>query len=317
MLKNLMIIIAIPALIFLGGKAAFHYRISTALDAGLEQAAPFVTASYETVTSDIDGTVGIRGISISPVGQDDVYEIEELSIKFPDILYLWDIEEQAQKLILPERLEFNMLGLSLDPDGDLIEEWEQSFIESEGYAVVAGNCVARSLNLVSTMSDLGFRKAVFDATGGFKFVDTEFSVFGHYSARDAESADIEITFPETTNNYASVAMALADPTLLRASVTLKDEGMRERLYEYCARLENLEPEQVNELLEAELIARAMRFGIMPDEPLLKSYREYLASDSGKTFTITSEPWNPQKFSNMSLFEPEDMPDLLNLSAHVN
>ena len=314
MLKNILIIAAIAVAVFFGGKAALHYRIATALDAGIEGASPFVTASYKTVTSDVDGTVGIRGISISPAGTDDVFEIAELSIKFPDIWYLWEIEEQLSKAILPERLEFNMLGFTVDPDGELLQQQEQAMIESEGHAVLAGNCVARSLNLLSTQSDLGYRKVVFDATGGFKFVDSEFSVFGHYKQHDAESADIEITFPEVTNNMTSVMVALSDPTLLRAKVTLKDEGLRDRIYGYCESLEGLDRKQVNELLEAELVARSMRFGIMPDEPILKSYREYLGG--GETFTVTSAPWNPQKFSNMSLFDPADMPDLLNLNAHV-
>ncbi len=71
---------------------------------------------------------------------------------------------------------------------------------------------------------------------------------------------------------------------------------------------------ITDQLVADLIAELAEYGIAPDQPILQDYRQFLTQ--GSELKVSSRPFDPKKFSYMSLYKPEDMPDLLNISTEV-
>ena len=312
MLKKLIILALLPLIVYLGAKTLMHYRIGQSMDMVVQQLAPMAELQYESVTSSMDGKVGLSGITVQPSGIDDKVEIDEIFIQFPGFMYLWNLEEHINKQDLPQELEMVVSGFRLSAYGE-IARMSNELNEAE---LATTSCTTQFGSSSVAWSKLGYDELHADMSMGYTMAseENELRLYGTQNHKDARNVAFEIVFPLASKSLQGIALSLSDPTLLRAEVNIEDHGFYDRIYDYCEKSNGLGADQVTEALVADLITETAEYGILPDERILKDYRQFL--QGGDKIRISSRPFDPQKFSYMSLYDPSDMPDLLNIVTEI-
>ena len=317
-MKKLLIVLVIPVIAYFGLKAYMHHSIGQSVDKAFEAMQMVAAVDYGGVTSTMSGKIGITDIRILPHSYPDVVDIGEISIQFPSLVYLWDIEGRLQKQEFPEALSFKMNDITLASNGPLMVELEKAMVAAaDGEVLPVDNCVTRVNARPTRQSLLGYEKLTLGLEMGYRFdqPETELLVYGSVSQDDAVEMSYEYAFPLASFGTTSLMQFATDPELAHAELRLKDSGYYGRIADYCQKADGLAREEVIELLAAVFVDYFSDLPMQPNAEMVASYRQFVTS--GSEFVIAARPVEPAKLSNLALYAPDDIPALLNLSTQVN
>lgn len=315
---KILLLLALPVIGYVGVKLYLHIQVGKTVDTIVAQMSPYADVSYESVTSTFDGRIGVNNVRIRPHTVDDEVRIQEVSFKLPSMMYLLDLESRVQNQDPPAELSVKVHDVALSTRGKLVQAWEeQMFVEdSAGRLAAFDNCVSRT-NLPTQMYLLEYDEIRGSFEVGY-YYDLErghFVVHGTAGQIDAYefSGDLAVVMPA----FDSFAMmgAFSDPQIARASLQITDAGYFDRVFNYCARGDQLSKQDVIALLTEDLLEMFDDLPMKPDQPLMDAYSQFI--EQGSNITITAEPLEPQKLQYLSLYAPEDVPALLNIQTQVN
>ena len=128
----------------------------------------------------------------------------------------------------------------------------------------------------------------------------------------AFSMDYELVIPFTSLSAAGAGQFMAEPEFISGSLNLEDEGYYDRLLAHCSKIENKERAAITEEMLAAWADQMSGMGLPPDLEMLADYHHFLTS--GKTFSLDAVPREPVKLQYLSLYEPKDIPNLLNIAT---
>jgi hypothetical protein len=141
--------------------------------------------------------------------------------------------------------------------------------------------------------------------------------------------DLELEFALHTNDMYDVDFTakladLADPSalvsgtrpkLIEARMDYVDRSFHSRLMKHCTEVHGVSVDEMIAAQLAELQTVARDNGMELDSMILEPYTEFI---SGKQrFTITAQPPRPIDLTQLGLYKPSDVPNLLNLMAEAH
>lgn len=316
MKRNILLLLAAPVVGFLAVKLYIHVQVGNTVDAIIAQSRPAADISYGRVTSGVDGRVGLSDVVIRPSGVNDQIRIGEISIKLPSLMYLLRLEDRVNSQELPESLSIKVHDVAVSTRGELAKSWEAAMFEGDrtGRERAFDNCVTR-VNLPTQMYLLKYDEIRGSFEVGYYYDESGSLVLhGRAGQIDGVSFQGELGLVLGSFDIDSLMRTFSNPEIAHASMNITDAGYFDRVYAYCENDQSLTREQVVALLTDDLLEMFDELPMKPDEPLLAAYTEFVST--GSSIQLTAEPREPKKLQYLSLYDPVDVPAVLNINAQV-
>ena len=299
-----------------GSKFYLHQKVETGLDSAVIMMAPYAEVTYKGVSSTMAGKLTVNGLRVRIDGfRDDIY-VDRFGIDTPSFLTLLELGDiaagrQPSGGEFPEYIGFILEGMHVPADADFYQTFYDLGIEAMGVpsdiSEPGVQCVGKYGHSPAALADLGYDEQLLSLAMYLRKSGS--SELMHLTASIDEMWDIELDLTLAQGELTRDAMA--SRKLSELKFVLTDRSINARVNEYCERL-GLSPE---ETLQAQL--DALHFhgesnGIVFDEYVLDPYKEFLAGKP--TLVVTAQPSNPVNLTQIGLYNPSDVPALLNLSA---
>lgn len=314
----LLLLLAAPVVGFLAVKLYVHVQVGNTVEMLISQARPVADISYGRVTSDVEGRVGLSEVVVRPAGINDQVRIGEVSIKLPSLLYVLRLEDRVSNQDLPTSLSLEVHDVTISTHGDLAAGWEAAMFEGDpgGRQRAFDNCVTRT-SLPTQMYLLDYDQIRGSLEAGYYYHEESGNLVLHGQAGQIDGVSFrgELGLVVDSFDLASLGRTLSNPEIARAAVEISDAGYFQRLYRYCENDSGMPREAVVAMLAEELLTAFDGLPMKPDEPLMAAYTEFVSGASRIVFT--AEPREPKKLQYLSLYDPVDVPAVLNINAQVH
>lgn len=319
MKPKVLVLLAIPLLIFGGFKLYIDHKTRDAVDRAIAAIQPFVRVSYKGVTSSLGGSVGITGVEIALPNFDDGIRIDALSIDAGDLLTLMDMFEMKNMNEVPQQLTFNVSGVHFAMTADYMLWVENMAMQSPELRVKIQDlgCADQTYFLPSHYRELGYHDIRADFSLGYERKTEESTLTVFFDGAVHDMSGFELSFDLDSSGMplgGRVNPAQVRPKLKAADLRLMDYSLMNRLTDHCvASGEMTEPEVVDAHMQHFVDVMA-NYGVIPDSPILAAYRQY--AETPGTFVLTARPGAPVDLTRLRFYNQADIPDLLNLQARA-
>lgn len=317
MRRNLLLLLALPIVGYLAVKLYIQIQVDGAVETLINRAEPVAAITYGRVTSGIDGRVGLSGVVIRPAGTKDQIRIDEVSIKVPDLLYLLMLEDRMRSLEPPQSLSLKVHDVAVSTRGEMVRAWEAAMFEHDPLAreQALDNCVTR-VNLPTQLHLLDYDEIRGSFEIGYYYDAQRANLMLHGAAGHIGGVSFtgELALVLHSFDIDTITRTLRNPEIAGAVMEITDAGYFQRVYAYCEQDGQLDRQGVAALLAEHLLAQFDGLPMAPDEPLMAAYADFVSA--GSRITITAEPREPRKLEYLSLYDPLDVPAVLNVNARV-
>ena len=298
---------------YFGAKFYVQYKTAQDLDAVLTQARPFIDIEYENVVATMSGELRVENVVVRMPQFDDEIAIESVGLQTPGFMFLLGFDER--KLEMPERLGVSLTGLRVAADADFMRELDERQANATPVAdfeLTAADRCATSYGFTPAMLQrLGYHEVVADLGMSFRRQGTEVVMNFRAAVADMYDVDVELTLEGIADPTEMVRGAR--PMLAGGRIDYTDRSLNSRIMKHCTELE-VTPEEViaAQLREAHSLARDN--GMELDALIIQPYTDFLLGK--QRFTLIAEPPRPVDLTQLSLYKPSDVPNLLNLTAET-
>ncbi|MEO0996829.1 MAG: hypothetical protein AAFX58_04855 [Pseudomonadota bacterium] len=314
--------VLVATVAFFGGKWYLHHKLEKGLEQAIMMASPFVTITYDSVSSTLDGKLSINGIvAREMMGYRDPLTIGSLGLDTPSIVTLIKLAGASDGDLrslddMPEYLGVFADDVRMPVDADYLKKLHQvrmQAVQADDADTVAAECTGKYGFSPAVLHDLGYSEQIVSAAITFRQQDT-----GGYSIEADTAIDDMWALDMVMQVAGDLRMDMSSgsswrPKLNRLRVSYTDDSLKERVRRYCRSRGLSDDEIITAQLDA-FVARGESSGIVFDDYVLDPYREYLAGKS--TLVVTAEPNSPVDVSKIDLYKPSDVPALLNLNAEA-
>jgi hypothetical protein len=296
---------------YFGAKLYVQYKVAQDLDLVVKQARPFVEVEYGDVVATMSGELRVEGVKVRMPQFVDGFTIESVGVQTPGFLYLLGFDER--KLEMPEHLGIALTGIRVDADADFMRQLDdlQASPAADVELTAADKCATSHGYTPGMLQRLGYHELVADVNMGFRRQRTQVVMTFGVAVEDMYDVDVELAFEGMTDPTAMVRGAR--PMLAGGRIDYVDRSLNSRIMKHCAE-QQVSPQDVlaAQLREAHTLARET--GMELDELILQPYTDFLL---GKPrFTLISAPPRPIDLTQLNLYKPSDVPNLLNLTAEA-
>nr|WP_067286211.1 hypothetical protein [Marinobacterium profundum] len=312
----------IPALIVGGAYGYYWYQVKTSADRMVEAAAPFAKITYARVVAGIDGSAGVAGVQITPVGSKDSVLIGSVLFQAPDPLFYLDAEKTLREGNWPEHMALSVTGLSMTLDADYLAQWEamgQSFAvpqQGTGFEALACGDVQR-FDLATTRA-MKYQRLTMDMLVAMDFMPGSQSLRlrSDVNVADMAKTSFYVDLSLASNVLSIGSLVQAQPSVERVSLDYADLGYNARRNRFCALSGGYAPAEYaqrhSEMVQAEL----RQLGWLMPDLLVKAYADL--QQPRAILQLVAEPspgFGAQSIATIS--SPEDLLGLLNVQVSVN
>jgi len=300
-----------------GAKWYLHNEVAEAMDMAVVMAGPFATIEYDGVASTMTGELTIEGVRIKPANFNDSVYIDRIGIDTPSFLSLVDISNFAnlRSNSIPEYFGFIVEGLTLPVNADYYRELYKFSLEAQGHEISgdpAALCTGRYGFSPDVLADLGYHEQVFSMSMTARNDEGQYSFEINSSIEDMWEADATIVLAGNMMSELSLGSAYR-PKLRELEIEYTDRSLKSRVEKQCGRMGLSGEETYRAQMESFRLFGESN-GVVFDEYMLEPYQEFLNGKS--TFLITARPNEPIAMSQIDLYNPVDVPALLNLEAQA-
>lgn len=311
-MRNLLVTAVVVAVGgYFGAKFYVQYKAAQDLDAVLAQLRPVADVQYEQVVATMSGELRAEGVTIRVPQFDDAVTVESVGVQTPGFLFLLGFDKRD--LEIPERLGVAFDGIRVSADADFMHELDDLRAAQAGAAELtpADKCARTSGFTPAMLKRLGYHEVVSDLTMSFRREADRLIVAFGADVEDMYDVDVEFTLAGVADPTTLVRGAR--PMFVGGRLDYVDQSLNERIMKYCAE-QQVTPEDVLavQLREAHELAREA--GMELDELIIQPYTDFLLGK--QRFTLTSQPPRPVDLTQLSLYKPSDVPNLLNLTAET-
>ena len=315
-MKNFLVwAIVIGGIGYGGSKLYLHNEVSDAMDTAVMLMSPYARVQYDGVASTMTGELTVEGVTFRVQGfRDEVY-IDRIGIDTPSFLSLLELSDlvSMEGDSLPEHLAFIVEGLRVPSDADYFETMYEATLAEHGATDAtesAVECVGKYGFSPTALMAMGYRDQVLSMSMSVRDLGSSYSLAMTVNMEDMWDVDANIGMAGNMKTEMSKGIQYR-PRLQQLSLDWVDRSLNQRVREYCGR-RGLTPE---ETLKAQMDAfkYAGEFnGIIFDDLVLDPYLEFLNGKS--TLSVSARPSEPIAFSQIDLYNPADVPALLQLEA---
>ena len=296
---------------YFGAKYYVQYKTARDLDALLAQARPFVDVEYEQVVATMSGELRVENVLVRMPQFDDELTIDSVGLQTPGFMFLLGFDQSKAKM--PEHLGVALTGLRMNADADFMRALDklQKASTADVELTLADRC-ATSYGLTPAMlKQLGYHEIVADLRLGFRRQGTQVVMSFRLAVADMYDVDVELALDGIADPTEMVRGAR--PMLAGARVDYVDRSWNGRVMKYCNELD-VPAEDVLAAQLREMHALARENGMELDALITQPYTDFLLGK--QRFTLIAQPLKPVDLTQLSLYKPSDVPNLLNLSAET-
>lgn len=313
MLRNLVVVAVLAVGVYFGAKFYVQYKVARDLDTVLAQARPFVDVSYTNVVATMGGELRVEGVTARLAQFEDDLKIDSVNVLTPGFFFLLGFDNRERNFEFPGELGFELKGLRARVDADFMKEIENlSEPQLATRKLTAADRCASTYGMTpAALKRLGYYEMNVDFRTVFRREGDHFTI--DVGAHVADMYDFDVTL--TLGGIADpTALARgARPLLVNARMDYVDRSLNGRILAYCAEQQVSADEVIAaQILELETVARSS--GMELDAMLIGPYTEFLRGK--QRLTVTSRPSRPIDLTQIGLYKPSDVPNLLNLMAEA-
>jgi hypothetical protein len=296
---------------YFGAKFYVQHKTAQDLDAVLAQARPTVDIAYESVVATLSGELRVEGVTIHVPQFTDAVTVESVALQTPGFLFLLGFDQR--KLEMPERLGVALTGVRMSADSDFMRELDvaQATKARAVELTPADKCATSYGFSPAVLRQLGYHELVVDLNMSFRREGGQLVVSFGADVEDMYDVDVELTL-EGISDPTALARGVR-PLLVAGRVDYVDQSLNRRIIKYCTELE-VTPEDVIAAQLREVQTLAHDNGMELDALILQPYTDFLLGK--QRFTLIAQPPRPVDLTQLSLYKPSDVPNLLNLTAEA-
>ena len=298
-----------------GAKLYLHNEVSDAMGTVVLGMSPYASVRYDGVASTMTGELTVEGVTFRVQGfRDEVY-IDSIGIDTPSFLSLLELSDLISREgdSFPEHIAFIVEGLRIPSDADYFETMYEATLENHGATDAtdaAVECAGKYGFSPAALTAMGYRDQVFSMSMSIRDLSSSYTLAMTVNMQDMWDVDANIGLAGNMKTEMSKGLQYR-PRLQQLSFDFVDRSLNERVRSYCAK-RGLTPEETFKA-QMDAFKYSGEFnGIIFDEFMLDPYTEFLEGKS--TLAVTARPTEPIAFSQIDLYNPADVPALLNLEA---
>ncbi|AZS51406.1 hypothetical protein DM558_11790 [Entomomonas moraniae] len=228
-LRNLCLLIILVAFIIFGGTKAllWYYTEKTAKD--IQNALPPGAFNYTGITTSLNGSTSLDNINLLINGQN--VKIEKIELATNNILELLLLIVKNWGSKIPNELTLKIKGIKVDIDSLRTTEWAAK-IFNDSLSIPCGK-----INKMTTQdyNNMGYKYFIFDLNMGYKKIsNTRVKLDADMNMRDA--LQVSLSFYGSTSIINPSAKKNIVPEF---QINIKNNIIQEKLYDYCAKQENI------------------------------------------------------------------------------
>lgn len=228
-LRNLCLLIILVVFIILGGTKAllWYYTEKTAKD--IQNALPPGAFNYTGISTSLAGSTSLDNINLLINGQN--VKIEKIELVSNNIFELLLLIAKNWGSKIPNELTLNIKGIKINIESLHTNAQANNFF-NDSLSIPCGK-----INRITTQdyNNMGYKNFIFDIAMGYKKIsNTRIQLDANMNMRDA--LQVSLSF---YGNNSIINPAAKKNIVPEFQINIKDNILQEKLYNYCAKQENI------------------------------------------------------------------------------
>jgi hypothetical protein len=268
----------------------------------------------------LTGEVAIDGFRVKVKGFQDEFSVDRIGIDTPSFLSLMALSNPQDLMMagssaLPKSFGVFIEGIRMPVDSDyahLLHEERLAELGVDDAETPANECTGKYGLSPDALRAMGYNDYNVSASATFRERGNDYAVEISSDSEDMWSVDGEVVI---VGNLSTALMggggSRAKMRGMRFEYT--DLSLNDRIRKYCAEL-GLSEDEIQAAMLDSFEFMGLENGVQFDEYVMEPFVEFL--NGKQTFILTAEPNEPVNLSQLELYNPKDVPALLQLTAEV-
>ncbi len=317
-------LIAIPLILgaaYGGLKLYLHHRYSTALDAAIAEASPFVGIRYQGLSTTLGGELSVEGVTVTPHAEfTDRLRIEAVRVVTSGLQDLINIGKRVERGEIPQKLRLVVEGVEVPMDGFTMGRLDESTdaVNSRIAKYVTPGCGDIQHIGPRYYPELGYQRLVSDFSLGYELDESRGAMIIDLQGamRGMASVSVHTVVTGIASPSVQAAMMSGPPSASLMEITYRDDSLTDRVNQFCAARSGLSVEAyIDQETRRDSDYYALTWGIIPSPGLLEAYRKFLQRPG--EVRMVMDPGSAIDTRSLGAYRPEDLPALLGLVVYVN
>lgn len=296
-------------------KGSLWYFTQQFVDKQIAQAKPLAHISYKEIKTSFTGSATLSGVRVFFPVMDESISIESIQFTAPDLITLLNLDSQLQNNIIPESLSLNIIGASINIDGNLMKMTDNPGVEPTQIEIFS-TLACGDIHRIGTKA---LRRMGYDSITSDIFLNYQFNARKktlQYNLKNNVRDMTHFNFSSEFHNVTDIS-SFINNTAKPGAVTLEiiDDSYIDRKNRFCA---NQEERQVDEYIEEhiqQVEEYLLSYGVEPEEGLLNAYKTLL--ETSGSITLEADLSNLTGTEEIMSYEPNDIIQFVHLKLYVN
>ena len=297
-------------------KVSLWLSVRSIMNDAIAQMSPFMSLSYQGITSSFDGRVGVEGIEVQVPMFNDEFRIAHAELKFKGLMDLLSFKERLAEGKFPEQMAVNIKGLALDVHGPFMEMIHQAPEQPDlETALTSVACGSSSRIGVDELLEMGYRTFETDAQFSYLFQPGAQTLSFNLSADVRDMGDYRVSFSLANMSEKPGDLRINPPRVSTVTVEINDNQYQRKVSSYCASKLGLSDEAYlqTSLEHLDLSLRAQRIAL--DPALLQSLKAYYKDP--QALRVELAPTEGMTWDGLQFFEAKDVLAMLRPAVLIN
>lgn len=322
LLKIIVAVILIPVFLGAGGYGFVYWKITSSADSFAKEISPFVTMTYQDVHIDILETeIGLKNISLEPVGSQGHILVEALRMKAPSWLYYLDFESQISNGNLPETLDLKMQGLIIDLQSGYMNDLANQTLSLQGESLQSYDALAcgdRTHFSLTDLKNMRYNALKSDLSLLYYFDPNNQTLNFDLDTSTALMMDMsaELEIAVSSSDLKMQTLMFAQPSMKLLELRYKDKGFNKRRMIFCAKETGKSEAEYRSFYRQELQAYLTAQGWQIPDALYDDY-DQINNPSGSLYARIEHPTGFNAQTMVLIQKPTDILAVLEPYIEVN
>jgi hypothetical protein len=294
--------------------------VAKGVDAAVVSMSPYAVVQYDGVSATLTGELTVNGIRARVKGFTDEIYIDRIGIDTPSFLSLMklgNMEKLARSgdNFLPKYFGIVVEGFKMPVDADYVSEAHAARLEQLGVEDASDpgiECTGKYGLSPAALLAMGYKEYDLSMSAGLRQRDNDYAVEITSSGTDMWSLDAELILVGDMFTEMSKGSRYR-PKMSEMRIEYTDQSRNERMVDYCKRL-GLSDDEVQTAMLDSFDFLGKDNGVEFNKDIKEQFAEFLGGR--ETFILTAKPREPLNLSQISLYNPKDVPALLLLEAEA-
>jgi hypothetical protein len=313
-MRVLLIVVVLAVGAYFGAKLYIQHKAANDLDSMLAQVQPFADVKYGSVAASMNGELSVHDVTVRFPEFHDPLKIDAVILETPGFFFLLGFGGEDDDFEVPDHFGIELAGLRAATDADYLKTLDELSRMQSGNPDLtpAEMCTSADGLSPAALRSVGYTEVVTDLRFAFRRTGRDLELEFAMHSEDMYDVDLAMKLADLADP--STIVRGARPKLIEARLDYVDRSLHSRIIKHCTEVHGVSVDAMIAAQLDELKTLARESGIELDAMILEPYTEFI---SGKQrFTVTATPPRPVDLTQIGLYKPSDVPNLLNLMAEA-